>query len=158
MSDDRDIVRGYSEDRRVYHHKSHPIENKTSTKINLSQRNSSEMLSLFSSSIKRLDRLELATYRSIVNDQADFHMINYPIQSRPPTPVPNIQQQLTLPNQNLAKKVDSKCFIFQKDSLGFFSLVHYKDKRIFECIIKTNTDKKFYIQEEREMKFLDIHK
>jgi hypothetical protein len=84
MSYDRDIVRAYSKDRRFYRHELVPIENKTSSiKINSSQRNYSEMLCLFSLSIKRLDKLEQTTYRSVVNNQHNLDMINYPIQSRP---------------------------------------------------------------------------
>jgi hypothetical protein len=91
MTDDRDIVHAYSQDRQRYRHRSLSIKTRTSASINVTSenyytnRNCPEMLSLFALSNKKFDNREKQTIRSSTNDRHNFHLINYEFQP-PSTP------------------------------------------------------------------------
>jgi len=106
MTEEKDIARAYSQDRHTYRHDTTSIKRRTSTQITrtmenyYSNRNCPEILSLFALTNKQLDNRKNQIRHSISNDTHYFNMINYPIQSPPATPMPN----LLLENDNQQEK------------------------------------------------------
>jgi hypothetical protein len=106
MTDDRDIVRGYSQDKQIYRHDSISMKTNSLTQYRrtsenyYSNRNCPEIISLFALTNRHLDNREKQIYHSVSNDTHYFSRINYPIQSSAPTPIPN----LVLENNNQQDK------------------------------------------------------
>ena len=102
MTDDRDTVRAYSEERYVYRQNSLPAKRQLSTPFRntgdnyYSNRNCPEILSLFALQQRHSKDREKEIYYSFSsNDDHYFNTINYPIQSPALTPIPIS----TLPNE-----------------------------------------------------------
>lgn len=97
MTDGRDVVRGYSEDRYVYRHNSISAANQQPSKSfrnrgenYYSNRNCPEILSVFALQQRCSNDREKEIYYSFSsNDDHYFNMINYPIESSSRTPLPN---------------------------------------------------------------------
>ena len=99
MTDDRSMIRGYSQDRHIYRHDSISVSRKASIEITrksdnyYSSRNCPELISLFALQNRKLDNREKRIYNSNASEEHYFKTVNYPIQSRTATPAPNLIQQ-----------------------------------------------------------------
>jgi len=86
MTDNRDVIRGYSQDRRIHRRENISDKANSSIKLNLTSenyytnRNCPEILSSFDLTNRNSDE---RIYHSITSDTHHFTMINYPIQSSP---------------------------------------------------------------------------
>jgi hypothetical protein len=96
MTDDRGVVRAYSQDRQIYRHNSISMKRKTSIEIQrtsknyYSNRNCPEIISLLALQNRHLENQEKRIYNSASNDEHYYNTINYPLQSRTSTPAPNL--------------------------------------------------------------------
>jgi hypothetical protein len=99
MSDRKITLRAYSQDRENYRRQNRSMDTKISTNYNktsdnyYSNRNCPEMLSIFALTNKSLDHRVKEIYRSTANDNYNFHMINYPIESPSTSPIPNLESE-----------------------------------------------------------------
>jgi len=104
MTDNRDIIRGYSQERRIYRRENISDKANSSIKLNLtsenyySNRNCPEILSSFDLTNRNSDE---RIYHSITSDTHHFTKINYPIQSSPSAPT---MSNLALNNKNKQDK------------------------------------------------------
>jgi hypothetical protein len=117
MTDDRSIVRAYSQDRQTYRHNSISVNRKSSIEIQrtsenyYSNRNCPEILSVFAFQNRHLDGRQKQIYQSASNNEHYFNMINYPIQSRTATPNLVLQNINTEEKETKLPKVTSRVSI-----------------------------------------------
>ena len=102
MTEDRNVVRAYSEERHVYRHNFSSAKRQLSTSFQstgenyYSNRNCPEILSLFALQQRRSnDREKEIRYSLTANDDHHFNMINYPIQSPAMTPIPALPNDIS---------------------------------------------------------------
>lgn len=107
MADDRNVIHGYSKDRRIYQHKNISDKANTTTKLDFTsekccaKRNCPEVLSLFVLTNKDSKEREKRIYQSMTSDTNDFGMINYPLQSSSSI---RTNSNLAVDNQNKQNK------------------------------------------------------